>query len=124
MKALFSFALVCAFFSMSSFNVVKHHDTIKSISKSPKLVYGWPVTGTTIKFGGIPVAYEVHGSGQTPSYITFPVAAPGQNFYFTTISSTQWTASGFGGIVLSNTVTFFNHLTVQGSYAVSFGGND
>lgn len=64
MKALFlSFALlVCVFFSMSAFPVIKRHES-KTTAKSTTT---WPVTGLHAGYN-----YTIYGSGNTPAYISF-----------------------------------------------------
>ncbi|SFD18035.1 hypothetical protein SAMN05518672_101910 [Chitinophaga sp. CF118] len=68
MKALLSFALVCTFFSMSSFTVVNHRT--HKVLKAPLTISSWPLTGDVQTSQGI-MTYSISGSGQIPSSITF-----------------------------------------------------
>lgn len=86
MKALFSFALVCALFSMSSFTVVKppaHKAVVKPATVT------WPITGTRLSY-----TYTITGSGITPSYIQFSNGTSNYGpFTFTLQSNGAWLAT-------------------------------
>jgi hypothetical protein len=92
MKPLFAFALlVCMFFSMSGFTVVK--PPVKKAVKVSKTVPAWPVTGTRSGY-----TYAIYGNGNVPSYIGFskngssygPFTFSGSNgFYTASIPSGQ-----------------------------------
>jgi hypothetical protein len=85
MKALFSFALVCALFSMSSFTVVKppaHKAVVKPATVT------WPITGTRLSY-----TFTITGSGVTPSYIQFSNGTSNYGpFTFTLQSNGAWLA--------------------------------
>ena len=84
MKALFSFALVCALFSMSAFTVVKppaHKAVVKTVPS-------WPITGTRAGY-----AFTISGSGNTPTYINFSNGTSSYGpFSFTLQSNGAWLA--------------------------------
>jgi hypothetical protein len=110
MKALFSFALVCALFSMSAFTVVKP-PAHKAVVKTDQ---SWPITGTRAGY-----TFTISGSGNTPSYINFSNGTTSYGpFVFTLQSNGAWLA-----VVPSTSPLFVSIKAVQlGIYAQ--GGYD
>lgn len=85
MKALFSFALVCALFSMSSFTVVKPPARKAVVKKT----VSWPITGTRLSY-----TFTISGGGVTPSYIQFSNGTSNYGpFTFTLQSNGAWLAT-------------------------------
>lgn len=114
MKALFSFALVCALFSMSSFTTIK--PPAKKAIKVVKTVPSWPITGSHAGY-----SYEIYGSSSTtPTYVIFPGVSG--RFYFTQESSGIWTAGIPSGTAPSPTITAvqIGIYTNQGGYQLIF----
>ena len=113
MKALFSFALVCALFSMSAFTVVKP-PVHKAVVKADQ---SWPITGTRLGY-----AFTIEGSGNTPSFIRFTNGTSTYGpFTFTLQSDGEWLA----GIPSSSPVyakirAVEIGLYAQGGYAITW----
>ena len=118
MKALFSFALVCALFSMSSFNVVSLRT--HKVLKAPLTVSSWPLTGTTGTSQGV-LAYTITGSGQTPYFITFYNSSNASvgSYPFVSSGTSVWLATGMKASLNINGVQLGIYTNQEG-YTLDF----